>query len=71
MVNKIHYSMERIPGLTCPSKWLLKINGENICFSNSEKGCKEVIEYAVSLDESKLENNKIKRKIRKVLEKER
>lgn len=63
----IFYQMKRIIGVNCPNKSLLIINGIEICFANSNKGLEKVLSYAFTLDETKIENKKIKRKVKEAL----
>lgn len=56
-------------GLTCPNKFLVTINNVAVCFVNSKKSAKNVVEYAADFDETRLKNNKIKNKIKRILEK--
>lgn len=69
MINDISYSIDRIIGLTCPTKFLVTINNIAICFTDSKKSAKNVVEYAADFDETRLENKKIKNKIKRILEK--
>lgn len=67
MINKIDYLIERVDGLHCPAKFLVIINNQTVCFTNSKNSAKNIIEYAVDLDESRLEDNKIKRIIKRII----
>lgn len=69
MINNISYSIDKVMGLTCPNKFLVTINNVAVCFANSKKSAKNVVEYAVDFDETRLKNNKIKNKIKRILEK--
>lgn len=67
MINEIEYSIERVDGFQCPSKYLLSINNKIVCFCNTVERCKQIIKYAVNLDENILEDKKIKRKVRNIV----
>lgn len=66
-MNTFEYKTERIVGLNCPAKLLLTINNVKICFLESKKSLKNILKFAADFDESRLENKKIKNKIKKAV----
>lgn len=62
------YNIEKIDGFSCPNKVLVSINDEYICFTNSLKMAGKVIKFAETLDETLINNGKIKKKIRNIIE---
>lgn len=37
--------VEKVVGYNCPSKYLVNIDGKNICFCNSNKQANELVKY--------------------------
>lgn len=66
-MNEFNYDIKKIQGLNCPNKCLLTINGVDICFGNGKNSFRDVLDYAYTLDESKLECKKVKKQIKKAL----
>lgn len=66
-MKDFNYNVEKITGLDCPTKFLVTINDKHICFTNSQKGVAKIIKYATTLNEEIIENAKITRKIKQVL----
>ena len=63
-MNTFEYKAERIVGLNCPAKLLVTINNMKICFIES---LENILKYATDFDESRLENKKIKNKIKEAV----
>lgn len=66
-MNTFTYRTEKVVGLNCPTKLLVIINDINVCFIESKKSLDNIIKYATDFDESRLENIKIKRKIKQAV----
>lgn len=66
-MNDFKYDLVRLAGVNSPAKTLIVINGNVICFANSNSAAKTVIKYASTLDEAVLSNGKIKRLVKKAL----
>lgn len=66
-INEFNYSIERVIGFSCPSKKIISINGQIVCFVDGKKSCDAIIKYATTLDDSVLNNSKIKNKIKSIL----
>ena len=67
-MNYFKYEIKNIKGVSCPSKFLLTINNIQICFANSKKSFTNVLNYACTLNENAIQDKKIKKIIRKALE---
>lgn len=61
------YKLERVSGLNCPSKTLVTINEQIICFVNSKQSVKPIIAYATTMNEELIQDCTIKRKVRLAL----
>ena len=66
-MDTFEYKAERIVGLNCPAKLLVSINNIKICFMESKKSLENILKYATDFDESRLENKKIKNKIKEAV----
>ena len=63
----VTYEVKKVLGMSCPNKFLITINGETVCFVNSNKGAKPIIDYAYSNDPIVLQNGKIRKRIDDIL----
>ena len=66
-MDTFEYKAERIVGLNCPAKLLVSINNIKICFMESKKSLENILKFATDFDESRLENKKIKNKIKEAV----